>query len=82
LRDSGSIEQDADIVMLLYREGYDNADAEKEKANDSAQKTVECIIAKNRHGDTGTVNFAWYGPYFKYVQIDDSHVAEDQQPQS
>lgn len=71
LRDSGSIEQDADIVMLLYREGYDSPEAEKEKTNSSAQITVECKIAKNRHGDTGTVNFAWYGPYFKYVQIDE-----------
>ncbi|MBO4860558.1 MAG: replicative DNA helicase [Clostridia bacterium] len=73
LRDSGSIEQDADIVMLLYREGYDSGEGEKNNFADNSQKTVECIIAKNRHGSTGTVNFAWYGPYFKYVEIDESY---------
>ena len=80
LRDSGSIEQDADIVMLLYREDYDNSDPEKKapSGGDSGQRTVECKIAKNRHGDTGTVNFAWYGPFFKYVQIDESRGSGDQ----
>ena len=74
LRDSGSIEQDADIVMMLYREGYDNNDSQKKQPEgDSGQNTIECIIGKNRHGNTGTVKFAWYGPFFKYVQLDEKH---------
>ena len=45
LRESGSIEQDADIVMFLYREAYYNRECEE-------QNTAECIVAKNRHGET------------------------------
>ena len=52
LRESGSIEQDADIVMFLYRDAYYN----KENGN---QNEAECIVAKNRHGETGTVRLQW-----------------------
>ncbi|MEG2120031.1 MAG: replicative DNA helicase, partial [Pseudoflavonifractor sp.] len=52
LRESGAIEQDADIVMFLYREDY----YEKETEN---RNLAECIIAKNRHGETGTVELQW-----------------------
>ena len=52
LRESGAIEQDADIVMFLYREGYYDEDSEN-------QNVAECIIAKNRHGETGTVYLEW-----------------------
>ena len=52
LRESGAIEQDADIVMFLYREGYYDEDAEN-------QNVAECIVAKNRHGETGTVYLEW-----------------------
>ena len=52
LRESGAIEQDADIVMFLYREGYYNKDTEN-------PNLAECIIAKNRHGETRTVELQW-----------------------
>ena len=52
LRDSGAIEQDADIVMFLYRESYYEDDAEN-------PNVAECIVSKNRHGETGTVMLEW-----------------------
>ncbi len=52
LRESGSIEQDADIVMFIHRESYYNEDAEN-------PNIAECIVAKNRHGETGTVMLEW-----------------------
>ena len=59
LRESGSIEQDADIVMFLYRESYYNPDCEE-------PGTAEVIVAKNRHGETTTVKVGWDGPYTLY----------------
>lgn len=56
LRESGSIEQDADIVLFLYRDAYYNKESQQ-------QNISECIIAKNRHGETGTVNLIWNGQY-------------------
>ena len=64
LRESGSIEQDADIVMFLYRDGYYNRD----KAEDV--NLAECIVAKNRHGSTGTVNLRWNGQYTLFLSED------------
>ena len=52
LRESGAIEQDADIVMFIYRDDYYKEDSE-------AHNIAECIIAKNRHGSTGKVNLKW-----------------------
>ena len=52
LRESGAIEQDADIVLFLYRESYYEDDAEN-------PNVAECIVAKNRHGETGTVMLEW-----------------------
>ena len=63
LRESGSIEQDADIILFIYREGQYN----KEDPNQSA---AECIVAKNRHGGTGTVNMAFLGEYTLFRNID------------
>lgn len=64
LRDSGAIEQDADVVMFLYRpEYYDEKDAEN-------QNFAEVIIAKNRHGATGTVKMGWMGQYTKFVSAE------------
>jgi len=60
LRESGSIEQDADIVMGLFREGYYDKGAENPNA-------AECIILKNRHGDTKTVPLLWQPQYTTYV---------------
>ncbi len=59
LRESGSIEQDADIVLMLHRESYyQNGPQDNETDNDSANK-AEVIVAKNRHGSTETVEVAW-----------------------
>ena len=52
LRESGSIEQDADEVLFLYRDDYYNPDSEE-------KNVAECIVAKNRHGETGTVKLQW-----------------------
>ncbi|MCM0648172.1 replicative DNA helicase [Clostridium swellfunianum] len=60
LRDSGSIEQDADIVMFLYRDDY--YDEQSEDAG-----FIEIIIAKHRNGETGTIKAKWYGKYQKVV---------------
>jgi len=63
LRESGSIEQDADIVMFLYRDGYYNKAAPD-------MSLSECIISKNRHGETGTINLRWNGQYTLFVGED------------
>ena len=65
LRDSGSIEQDADTVIFLYRSEY-------YKTGEANQDTsvAEVIIAKNRHGSTGTVNMGWNGQFTKFITID------------
>lgn len=62
LRDSGAIEQDADTIMFLSRDYYKN-DPDKENQAD-------CIIAKNRHGSTGTVVLGWYGQFTKFTCIE------------
>ena len=62
LRESGSIEQDADIVMFLHREDYYDKDTEK-------KNIAEVIIAKNRHGETGTIELAWLGKYTKFANL-------------
>lgn len=62
LRESGSIEQDADIVMFLYRDDYYNPETEK-------KDTAEVIIAKQRGGSTGTVELLWLGNYTKFVNL-------------
>ena len=63
LRESGAIEQDADIVMFLYRDDYYN--------KESAEKDIaEVIIAKQRGGSTGTVKLYWMGNYTKFVNIE------------
>jgi replicative DNA helicase len=66
LRESGSIEQDADIVMFLYRDEY--YDKETEEKN-----VAECIISKQRNGPTGTVKLAWLGQFSKFGNLDVIH---------
>ena len=63
LRESGSIEQDADIVMFLYRDDYYNEESEK-------KNIAEVIIAKQRSGSTGTVELAWLGNYTKFANLE------------
>ena len=63
LRESGAIEQDADIVMFLYRDDYYNEDSEK-------KNIAEVIIAKHRGGSTGTVDLGWFGTYTKFVNLE------------
>ena len=63
LRESGAIEQDADIVMFLYRDDYYNQDSEK-------KDIAEVIIAKHRGGSTGTVELLWLGNYTKFVNLE------------
>lgn len=60
LRDSGAIEQDADVVIFLYRDEYYNPDTEK-------QNIAEAIIAKQRNGPTGTVELVWLGQFTKFA---------------
>lgn len=60
LRESGSIEQDADIVMFLYRDEYYHDDSEKKNIG-------EVIVAKNRHGETGNVELVWFGQVQKFA---------------
>ena len=75
LRESGSIEQDADVVMFLYREEYyktaDNASPEQQEGN-----VAEVIIQKNRHGSQGTVKMGWIGAYTKFRTLADENLAE------
>jgi replicative DNA helicase len=60
LRESGAIEQDADVVMFLYRDEYYHPDSEKKNIG-------EVIIAKQRNGPTGTVELVWLGQFTKFV---------------
>ena len=67
MRDSGSIEQDADIVLFLYRKSYYNDGEEKE---DEDRDSGECIVAKNRHGEMGTVPLHWSGEHMRFTARD------------
>ena len=69
LRDSGSIEQDADIVLFLYRETYyDNEKTDDEDRGDPNK--AECIVAKNRHGEIGTVDLYWDGQFTRFTSVE------------
>ena len=63
LRDSGAIEQDADVIMFLYREYY-------AQPTEGATR-AEVNIAKNRHGSQGTVGLGWFGQFTKFTDLDD-----------
>ena len=66
LRESGSIEQDADSVMMLYRDDYYNPNTEE-------KNIAECIVAKNRHGEVGTVKLQWIGQYQTFADREWKH---------
>ena len=65
LRDSGAIEQDADIVLFLYRDEYYKSE------KDEPQNIAEVIVAKNRHGSTGNVKMGWFGQYTKFTTLEE-----------
>ena len=69
LRESGAIEQDADIVMFLYRDDYYNSDSEK-------RNIAECIVAKNRHGETGKVELRWLPEYTSFGTLENRYQEE------
>lgn len=66
LRESGAIEQDADIVLFLYRDDYYNEDSEK-------HNIAECIVAKNRHGETGKVELRWLPEYTSFGTLENRY---------
>ena len=73
LRESGSIEQDADIVMLLYRPNYYNNDTDNTVDDDEEKEednTVEVIVAKNRHGSTDTVKLVFDAEHTLFLAIE------------
>ena len=66
LRESGAIEQDADIVMFLFREDYYSPDTDK-------HNIAECIVAKNRHGETGKVELRWMPEYTTFGTLENRY---------
>lgn len=66
LRESGSIEQDADIVLFIYRDDYYNSEGDNHNA-------AELIVAKNRHGETGKIDLQWLGQYTAFLPVDNRH---------
>ena len=71
LRESGAIEQDADIVLFLYRDDYYNEDTDK-------RNIAECIVAKNRHGETGKVPLRWMPEYTQFSTLDNRYGDDDE----
>jgi len=69
LRESGAIEQDADIVIGLYRDDYYNPESD-------ARNVAECIVLKNRRGETGTVELQWLPEYTSYTSLERRHLEE------
>ena len=67
LRDSGSIEQDADIVIFLHREAYNATSEGGQLTEDMDQNAAEIIVAKNRHGETKSIPVHWQGEYMRYT---------------
>ena len=70
LRESGAIEQDADIVLALYRDGYYNKECEN-------PNLAEAIILKNRHGETGTLELMWLPEYTTFAAIEKKYDDDD-----
>ncbi|MBQ2694136.1 MAG: replicative DNA helicase [Clostridia bacterium] len=75
LRESGSIEQDADIVMMLYRPDYYKGEREDDEPEEQKQDAniAEVIVVKNRHGETGTVEFVFDGEHTLFLQLEKIH---------
>ena len=75
LRDSGAIEQDADVVLFLYREQYYAADRVQTETEDA-----EIIVAKNRQGATGSIHLGWWPKYTMFFEKDDNRVPSEPPP--
>ena len=73
LRESGSIEQDADQVLFLYRDEYYKNEKEDPTAVETG--TSEVIVSKNRHGELGTVKLAWLGEFTQFTSLEMHHNA-------
>ncbi|MBR2099745.1 MAG: DnaB-like helicase C-terminal domain-containing protein, partial [Eubacterium sp.] len=70
LRESGSIEQDADIVMFLYRPDYYKNELSEEQMEEVDESLTELIVAKNRHGQTGTIELTFDKEFTRFRAID------------
>ena len=70
LRESGSTEQDADIVLLLYREGYYGNQSDEQNDAQTDYNSGECIVAKNRHGETTSVKLHWQGEFMRFTSVE------------
>ena len=70
LRDSGSIEQDADIVIFLHREAYNATSEGGQLTEDMDQNAAEIIVAKNRHGETKSIPVHWQGEYMRFTSLE------------
>ena len=70
LRESGSIEQDADIVMFLYREDYYRNEVDPDKQDEIDDSLTELIVAKNRHGQTGTIELSFDKEFTRFRAVD------------
>ena len=79
LRESGSIEQDADTVIFIYRDEYYMDADQKSNVDVTKAPVAEIIVAKNRHGSTGTVKMHWIGRYTTFYSIEEKH-GEDAPP--
>lgn len=73
LRESGSIEQDADIVMFLYREAYYDNERSAEEQEEIDNSLTELIVAKNRHGETGTIKLAFDSEFTRFRAVDEDY---------
>ena len=63
LRESGSIEQDADIILMLYRDEYYNKESED-------KNIAEVIVGKNRNGEVKSIKLGWLGKYQRFASLD------------
>lgn len=73
LRESGSIEQDADIVLFLYREDYYRSEADEDEQDNIDANKTELIVAKNRHGATGCIELTFDKEFTRFRSVDKSH---------
>jgi len=81
LRDSGTIEQDADTILFIYRDEYYKNNGNAKQEPESETPVAEIIVAKNRHGSTGTVQVNWLGKYTTFISLDEDHSDADAPPE-